>query len=224
MVKRLALFLLAFFTLMGSLRAAGSELWNELRYTHPFSRSNFELFWATENRWDRGMDHFYLFNTSLGFSYRPAPWFVTGFFYLYETSTKNNFLDDFNEEHRFNPFYEFTLKLGSSELRQRSLFELRYLPDDGVSGDFRLRYRGRLRWQKKIPAGEFSFTPYVSNELFIEPERGNFNQDRLIVGNSFGFLKGKINFDLYYMLLSSMNTSGVWTRVNALGTSLGFRY
>ncbi len=207
-----------------SVQAAGDQLWNELRYTHPFSHSNFELTWATENRWDEGMSHFYLFNTSIGFAYKPKRWLSAGFFYLYEKSAKN-ILNDFNDEQRFNPVMELTLPLGSSDLRWRNLIELRYLPDDGVSGDFRVRIRERLRWQMKFVVGSYSFTPYVSNEVFIEPEFGNVNQDRFIVGNSFGFLKGKINFDLYYISLAAMNTtSKAWSRLDVLGTSLGFRY
>lgn len=223
MFKRLILSILFILLLTSPLNAAGTQLWNELRYTHPFKGSNFELFWASENRWDEGMSHFYLFNTSIGFAYRPRKWLSAGFFFLYERSTKN-IINDFNDEERFNPFVELTLPLGASDLRFRNLFELRYLPDDGVSGDFRFRYRGRLRWQRKFVVGVYSFTPYVSNEVFVEPETNNFNQDRLIVGNSFGFLQGKLSFDVYYMSLATRSSANVWQRVDALGTNLGVRY
>lgn len=214
-------FLLLF---ISGVEAQDLQYWTELKYSHPFKNSRFELNWATENRFNDDSPHYFLFNTTLGFTYKYKPWWSFGFGFRYETA-KRNIIDDFNEEFRLMPQWEWTLKLGSSDIKWRNLFELRILPDDGVSGDFRFRYRGRLRWQRKFTAGNYSFTPYVSNEIFVEPERGNFNQDRLMIGNSFGFLKDKLSFDLYYMSLSTMSSaSRAWTRVSVLGSSLGVRY
>lgn len=225
-MRRLFFFLFCLFLITLSMRASAQDLqyWTELKYAHPFKNSLFELNWATENRFNDDSPHYFLFNTTLGFTYKYKPWWNFGFGFRYETA-KKNIIDDFNDEYRLMPQWEWTLKIASSDIKWRNLFELRILPEDGISGDFRFRYRGRFRWQRKFPIGTYSFTPYVSNEVFVEPERGNFNQDRLIIGNSIGFLKDKFSVDFYYLFLSTMNSSSkAWTRVSVLGTSIGVRY
>lgn len=199
------------------------QLWTELKYIHPFKDSRFSLVWAIEDRFRRKEIDLFFFNTTLGFQYQAYHWLSTGFAYRYQTAERNE-EDDFSDEQRLMPQAELKTTLGKLELQNRNIFEVRILPHQ-VSDSIRFRYRSRIRLSKKIPFQKWSVTPYASEEIFIEPQTNNFNQNRMIVGNSFGFLKDKVSFDLYYIYRTDLiPENGGVLRIQGVGTSLGFRY
>lgn len=196
-------------------QAGDFQLWTELKYSHTFPDKKFTLRWAEENRFYNDASKYGLFNTTLGFDYRVLKWLRPG--YLQRVQKE---LGD-PTEIRFIPQLEFLVPLGPIQFEDRNRFELRLF----TNGDFRFRYRNRVRFSHTFNTSPISFTPFVSNDIFIETERTNPVQNRFVVGNGFGFAKEHIIFELYYMLQSRREQNGPgWIQNQILGTSLGFKY
>jgi uncharacterized protein DUF2490 len=212
-------------TLLMSILLAGSQvswaknsdfqLWTELKYAHTFPDNKLTLRWAEENRFFNDVSKYGLFNTTLGFDYRVLKWLRPGYFQRIEKKVGSP------TEFRLIPTLEFLTHMGPIQFEDRNRFEVRMFTDD----DVRFRYRNRAKFGYTFKTSPVSFTPYISDEIFVETERTNPDQNRAIVGNGFGFCKDHITFDLYYLLRSDKNQgkSG-WTNINVLGTSLGFKY
>lgn len=193
------------------------QLWTELKISHAFGKSPWTLYWATENRFKNNVSDYLLFNTTLGFDYKILKWLKGGFFYRFEKQVGKDY------ENRIFPQFELSKQFGAVELSNRQRFEIRFFPDDTV-----FRYRTRFRIAFPIKTEPVSFKPFISEEIFVEPGKGDFNQNRVAAGNTFGFHKDKITFDLYYLLRSSAEkdtpTGKNWTQAHVLGTSLGFKF
>lgn len=193
------------------------QLWTELKISHAFGSSPWTLYWATENRFNNDVSAYMTFNTTLGFDYKILKWLRGGFFVRYEkVSGKDG-------EVRIFPQFELAKQFGAVELSTRQRFEVRFFPDDTI-----FRYRSRYRIAFPVKAKPVSFKPYISEEIFVEPGKGDFDQSRFSVGNAFGFLHDKIVFDLYYMLRLSAQADTPagrdWIQSHILGTSLGFKF
>ena len=193
------------------------QLWTELKISYGFGKSPWTLHWATENRFRNNASDYFLFNTTLGFDYKILKWLKGGFFYRFEKQEGKA------RENRIFPQFELAKQFGPVELSNRQRFEIRFFPDDTI-----FRYRTRFRIAFPIKTEPVSFKPYISEEIFVEPGHGDFDQNRVIAGNSFGFNHDKITFDLYYLLRSSADkdtpTGRNWTQAHVLGTSLGFKF
>lgn len=220
MKRRLGIGLALIFSLV-SFSAGAKEndfqLWTELKISHSFGKSPWTLIWATENRFNNNASNYFLFNTTLGFDYKILKWLKAGFFYRFEKQEGKP------RENRIFPQFELAKEFGPVELSTRQRFEIRFFPDDTV-----FRYRSRFRIAFPIKTSPVSFKPFISEELFFEPDNGGYNQNRVAAGNTFGFHKDKITFDLYYMLRLSAEadtpTGKNWTNAHILGTSLGLKF
>ena len=201
--------------LPGIAKADDFQLWTEVKYAHTFPDKKLTLRWAEENRFFNDVSKFGLFNTTLGFDYRVFKWLRPGYFQRIEKKIGSP------TEVRFIPQLEFFAPMGPIQFEDRNRFEVRVFTDN----DVRFRYRNRFKFGHTFQTSPVSFTPYVSDEIFIETERTNPSQNRAIAGNSFGFAHDHIIFDLYYMFKSDKNNGAPgWTNANVLGTSLGFKY
>ncbi len=216
-MKRLLLFFLTLVVFLWGVRElrADFQVWTELKYAHTFPDKKLTLRWATENRFFDNATDYGLFNTTLGFDYRVFKWFRPGYFQRVEKKIGSP------TELRLMPQIEFLAKLGPIQFEDRNRFELRFFTDD----TFRFRYRNRVKFGHTFKTSPVSFTPYVSDEIFLETQRSNPTQNRAIVGNEFGFCKDHISFGLYYLLQTEKNQKGPgWMNNHILGTSLGFKY
>jgi len=219
MRRRLGIGILCALLLVGG-TAFGKEndfqLWTELKLSHSFGKSPWTLYWATENRFDQNATNYFTFNTTIGFDYKILKWLRSGLFYRFEK------VDGKPRENRIIPQFDAVHVFGAVELSTRQRFEIRIFPDQT-----RFRYRSRYRVGFPIKTSPVSFKPYLSDELFFEPGFGGFDQNRFAVGNSFGFLKDKISFDLYYMLKSTEQSGTAGTPGRMCGaicrTALGNR-
>jgi hypothetical protein len=217
MKKIISILLLLVVIIFGSrgLRANDFQLWTEFRISHTFPDKKLSIRWAEENRFYNDATTYGLFNTTLGFDYLVWKWFRPGFYYRVEKRIGNP------TENRLMPQFEFLTKLGPIFIEDRNRFEIRIF----TQGDVRYRYRNRFRFGHTFKNSPVSFTPYASDEIFVETERTNPNQNRAIVGNEFGFHHDKITLALYYMLRSDKNQGAPgWTQTQVLGTSLGFKF
>src|SRR4051794_14811899 len=62
-------------------------------------------------------------------------------------------------------------------LSDRSRIDLRWL-----NGDFKWRYRNRLKLERTLCANRFEFTPYVHAEAFYSPDQSTWTRFRYAVG------------------------------------------
>jgi hypothetical protein len=201
----------------GIARADDFQLWTEVKYAHTFPEHDkkFTIRWAEENRFFNDVSKYGLFNTTLGFDYKVLKWFRAGYFQRIAKKVGDP------TEFRLIPTVEFLVSPGPIQFEDRNRFEVRIFSNEEV----RFRYRNRVKFGHTFKTSPVSFTPYVSEEIFIETEHANPSQNRLIAGNSFGFAHDRITFDLYYLWRSDKNNGKPgWTQTNAIGTSLGFKY
>jgi hypothetical protein len=88
----------------------------------------------------------------------------------------------------------------------------------------RFRYRNRLKFSHLFDLKPVSLTPFVSEEFFIEPDFGDFNQNRVAIGNTFGFRHNTVNLDLYYMLRNDKVSGYGWTSRQIFGTAIALKF
>ena len=108
--------------------------------------------------------------------------------------------------------------LGDVNVQNRARFEYRIRENmDEV-----LRYRHRLQLQLPVKPMGVAMTPYVSEELFIDSDQGDFNEFRTSTG-----LKKKISAafegDLYY-LWQTVDKNTFWQDAHILGLAGSFQF
>lgn len=190
------------------------QLWNTVSVTHPFGDSKFSLHWVGENRLQNNASEFLLFYTAIGFYYSLFPWFRLGPFYRVQKQDGRAF------QQVPYPEFDFFASLGPVDFFDRNLFQSFI-----SSEDFSFQYRNLFKISHTFKQGRFLFTPFIFNELFLGTGGSPISQNRIGAGNGFGFLKGKITLDIYY-LLQAVKLSGIdgFEKRHILGTSLKFKY
>ncbi len=115
---------------------------------------------------------------------------------------------------------DFVLKnaLGGLNLQNRARFEYRIRQN---VDDF-IRYRHRLQLQHPIQPLGVALTPYLSEELFIDTDQGDFNEFRTAAGlkKKFG---ASFEGDLYY-LWQTVDKKSEWLDAHILGMAGGFTF
>ena len=81
---------------------------------------------------------------------------------------------------------------GSYLLTDRSRFEFRWL-----DGEYRFRFRDRLRFEKTLRPGRFKLTPYIAAEAFWDKDFGKWNQFRYTGGSEIRLFR-RTSLDVYY--------------------------
>jgi len=165
-------------------------------------------------RFKDDMDKFYFGGAQLGSAFKVNEYFsVTPsyFFIKYEDS------GHFEEEHRYMLDAAFSWKMKKMKLSHRSRFEYRDLPALD-----RWRYRARLKAGLPVKVHNRSLTPYVSEEIFYDERKGEFNQNRFSLGSVIKINKA-VSVDVYYLLRSDKKGED-WSERNALGTSLNLSF
>ena len=99
-------------------------------------------------------------------------------------------------------------------LSDRSRIDLRWL-----NGDFRWRYRNRLKLERTFRAKHFEFTPYGHAEAFYSPDQSNWTRLRYAAGTEWA-LSRRIILEGYF--LRQNDWGSVPRFVNAIGIALQF--
>jgi hypothetical protein len=113
--------------------------------------------------------------------------------------------------------YELTGRLplpASMLLSDRNRIDLRW-----VDGDFRWRYRNRLKFQRTFSAGPFELTPYAQGEVFHSFDQGKWTRVRYAAGLEWAITQ-RIVLEGYF--LRQNDPASFPQFVNALGMALQF--
>jgi len=185
-------------------------LWTQFQYTHPVEGGPLNFQWIVINRFENNTSSYQQFQNSMGFYYVLVSWFNVGIFFDWVKES------DKTGEFRIYPQATFSTKVGHWKFAGRHRFENR------LTNEYRFRYRLYILMGRKFNTKPVTLTPYIGNEIFLETGKG-FNQNRAQIGNSFGFLKEKVRFVLYFMLRSDDKSAG-WIHRYVLGTTLKVVY
>ena len=156
---------------------------------------------------------FYVYVQYAGASYKINDYFDTALWYKLVSSKKDQ---HWSESHRFD--IDGTLKLNLNELKlsNRSRFERNTTASSWL-------YRDRVKIEKSIELFNRDFTPFISNEFFLdlEPESG-YHENRASGGFKTDFIYSS-KLTVYYMARGKKN-NGSWNNTNILGTTVGFYF
>ena len=97
-------------------------------------------------------------------------------------------------------------------LSDRNRLDLRW-----VNGDFRWRYRNRLKIERTFPSGRFELTPYAHAEIFRDGEQESWTRFRYAAGAEFAVTR-RIVLEMYYLRQDDWRSTPQFT--NVLGSSL----
>lgn len=101
-------------------------------------------------------------------------------------------------------------------MSDRNRLDLRW-----VNGDFRWRYRNRLKLERTFPVGRFELTPYVHGEVFYDINQGSWTRVRYAAGSEWSITK---RFVLEGYFLRQNDWVGVPKYVNAIGMAVQFYF
>lgn len=190
------------------------EYWNEFEFKKAL-QEKIDFRFTNEARFQDDLGNFYQTEPQITLLWKPRKFIEIGPGYRYsytETSTGKN-----TDDHRV--LLETTLKGAVAKwgISNRHRVEYRNLTDKEFWG-----WRGRLRVSHPVKVGKWEVSPFVSDELFWDTRREEFNQNRFSLGFSKSLSK-TVGLDIYYML-RSQRTGGDWNESNVFGTGLKISY
>ena len=167
------------------------------------------MYWGVDSR------DMYYYHTDVGAARTLNEQWSVGLYYRSVQFQQNNAWS-----HEDRPHLDFVLrnKWADLSVQNRARFEYRMRQD---MDDF-MRYRHRLQLQHPLQVAGCALTPYVSEELFIDTDQGDFNEFRTAAG-----LKKKLGpsfeADLYYMW-QTVDKSRQWQDTHIAGAMGGFTF
>lgn len=158
---------------------------------------------------------FYYYHTDVGVLFKAHPNVDLSLNYRHIDEKKDRGAD-WVEEHRPHGNVTFKGKAGGFSIEQRNRFEFRVRDHR----DDIWRYRNRVLVARPLKIGGIEFTPYVSEEAFIDTDLGDFNQFRTAAGvkKKFG---DHVQADVFY-LWQAVESSTEWTDTHFAGLGLGY--
>jgi hypothetical protein len=163
-----------------------------------------------EFRMKNDMSNFYTYVLYAGSNIKINRYIDTAIWYKLVESEKDK---NWRSSHRYDVDLILKYDLGNYRLSNRSRIER------NITGDSWL-YRDRIKIAKEFEVFEYKYTPYLSNEFFIDlnPDEG-YHENRATIGISADFfLKTKLT--LYYMSRAKEKDDD-WTNANVLGGFIG---
>ncbi|MDP8230537.1 MAG: DUF2490 domain-containing protein [Candidatus Gorgyraea atricola] len=213
LVKFWLLFTAAFFCCASLVHASDdTEYWS----MHTFSakiNERVKLNLLEEFRMKSDMGNFYTYVQYVGASYKVSDYFdVAGWYKLVSSKANQNW----TETHRYDIDGTLKIDLDGFKLSNRSRFERNTNASSWL-------YRDRIKVTKKVKLFDRDYTPFLSNEFFldIEPNDG-YHENRASGGISTDFIWGT-KLTLYYMSLAK-KSSGEWNSANVIGTTVGVSF
>jgi hypothetical protein len=139
--------------------------------------------------------------------------FDLGLHYLYGDTKGSN--EKWTDEHRIEIQPTLKWQWRGFKFSDRTRAEYRH-----VSSKDKWRFRNRIKIDKPLKFGKFSFTPYIYNEFFYDAKKDQYNQNRGAAGFS-KKLSANSSIDVYYMKRTDKK-SGRWTGIDVIGTTISF--
>ncbi len=159
------------------------------------------------------MGNFYTYVQYAGASYKVNDYFDAACWYKLVLFKKNQ---HWSENHCFDIDGTLKLKLEEFKLSNRSRFERNMTASSWL-------YRDRIMAQRTVGVFNKDFTPYISNEFFIDIDpRSGYHENRAIIGISTGFIWNS-ELSVYYMSRAKKSNRN-WNNANVLGTTLGISF
>jgi len=130
---------------------------------------------------------------------------------------KNKNKGHFDQENRWLLDINLKWEVSNFKIIHRNRIEYRDLPSLN-----RWRYRDNIKIGLPVKCRNLSLMPYLSEEIFYEERKDEWNQNRFSVGVSMDITRS-INFDIYYLLRSDRSGAD-WDESNVLGTTLTYSF
>ena len=213
LVRFCLLFTAAFFCCASLVRASDDiEYWSTYTFSMKINEK-VKLNLLEELRIKSDMGNFYTYVQYAGASYKVSDYLDVAGWYKLVSSKKNQ---NWPETHRYDIDGTLKLDLDGFKFSNRSRFERNTTASSWL-------YRDRIKATKKIRLFERNFTPFLSNEFFldIEPNDG-YHENRANLGFTTEFMWDS-NLAIYYMCRAKKN-EGEWNSANVIGTTIGFSF
>ncbi len=204
---------LIFGTSVGALARDDWENWSALNLKKGLNEKT-DLKLSLTGRFRDDISDFYYGGVQIGPVFKVNKYFQLSPAYYYIESKSGG---HFDTEHRYMLDATFNWKVKKLKLCHRSRFEYRDLPSLS-----RWRYRDFIKIGLPTKFFNHDFTPYVSEEIFYEERRNEFNQNRVSLGTTVKINK-TVELDIYYLLRSD-KSGGDWSERNVFGTSLNLNF
>ena len=211
---RACLFLLVISFCFISFAQAGddSEYWSMCTFSVKIN-DRIKLNLLEEFRMKSDMGNFYTYVQYAGISYKVNDYFDTALWYKLVSSKTDQ---HWSESHRFDIDGTFKLNLNGFKLSDRLRFERNTTSSSWL-------YRNRVKAVKTVKLFNRDFTPFISNEFFLDLEPdGGYHENRASIGFSMDFIWDS-KLTIYYMARGKKE-DGIWNNVNILGTTIGFSF
>lgn len=188
--------------------------WGSVQFEHKID-PRVRLIWNPVWRVRDDISETYYLATRQGIGYKASDSLdlAVHYFYAEEKSSRGEWIDENRLE--LQPTFRWELK--GFNFSDRNRLEYRDVGDDE-----KWRYRNQLKISKAVEIHGFKFAPYISNEVFYDFKKDEFNQNRA----SIGFLRklsSSVSLDVYYMVRSDYS-SDHWNSVNIIGTSFNVAF
>lgn len=184
---------------------------------------NDSLIWKVNKDWKMVFDqefrmgddggNFYYEHSDLSANYSGiAHWLDVGFGFRQGYLKKSG---EWKSESQPNLLATIKLEVAKFEINDRHRFEYRELEDN----DDGWNYRNKLTIGLPIKFTRLKIQPYISDEFFLNIDKGLLDQNRLYGGFYLQLLKN-LKGEIYYMWLTTKKSGQRWIDSNVLGTKL----
>lgn len=155
------------------------------------------------------------YHTDMGAAWKANEHLTCG---LYYRSVESRTGDEWKHEDRPHADFIFKGTRAGVQAQNRARFEYRIR--DNVNDI--MRYRNRLLVLYPTTLLGTKITPYVSEEAFIDTDRGDFNQFRTATGlkKKFG---ASLESDLYYLWMATEKSTD-WSNAHVLGLAASYLF
>ncbi len=206
-------FVVLFFGYMSIVGASdGSEYWSTVTVSAKLNE-RVKLNLIEQLRFHNDMGNLYTYVQYFGPNFKINDYFDVGVWHKLVSAKSNG---RWTESNRFDFDATLKLELAGFKLSNRSRFERNVDSNSWL-------YRDRIKIAKKIKLFNRDFTPFVSNEFFVnlEPTDG-YGENRATVGISTAFLWDS-KLTISYMSRTK-KANGNWSNANVLGSSIGLSF
>lgn len=178
-------------------------------------KKDLKLVFEQEFRWGNNSSEFYYQHYDAGLAYAlNKAWSVgAGYRQIYARSSTNN---PWQAESSPYAFVTYSTEFARFKFEDRNRLEYQYYSFQNDTGRYRNKFTVKAPWKFT----KWEIQPFVGEEIFIMIGNGQgFNQNRVSGGFAISPMKN-LKAEIYYMLLSSKSSTGIWKDYNVLGTKI----
>jgi hypothetical protein len=190
------------------------QYWNNFQLKAPIYKE-LRLQVAGEQRIRDDFSDLFLANVSAGLLWQPYHFLEFGPFYKFEHEKSSS--GKRTDENRYYLEASLKWKRWGFKFKDRSRGEYR-----NIAGEDAFRYRNQFKIAYPLEIKKLQVTPYMSNEIFYDGDKDEWNQNRFISGLTFRLTRFA-NVSVYYMLRSKRSGHD-WDEFNVLGSNFSLSF